>query len=454
MKKRLLAILVTMMLLVSVSANFAFASGSEGDIDIGIKNSNDNTVTATGGDADQKQKQKQRQEQLQKQRQNQKQKQITTTTSNSGGNNYEDAKNFITASTLQNFVAAITAATPKGLKLLGCDFIVAELTVGQLKKMAEGASFMKKRGTFWYSVLTDDVEYSILGGKEIDLNDSTVVQIMVKAPTRVSGNSYLGEAEGVGRYGAPLGQILGAAALGLVKKTGATQILIYWDSIVDSLAMSNTLGIGAVGSATERNAGSVAIGAAGSTTYNLTSIAYHVKVQAFTGMEKSFFSCEAPAPEEPVVEQPQACDPSEYLRKLQKVEDEIFHCKLYGHNNLSKQLEAMRESLNVYLCTGKETYLEDAIQHGQMAELNYINGRDITNFSDSEKLIGEVEYWLASAFYARDNSISNYWKAPKYVVHVDKKRGNAKPVALTSYEKKQVEKIRSTLERYSKKLAL
>jgi len=161
-----------------------------------------------------------------------------------------------------------------------------------------------------------------------------------------------------------------------------------------------------------------------------------------------------PPPPAPEPDKPQACNPKEFMLKLEKAELEIFGCKRYGHNNLYWQLEAMKESLNVYLCTGDATYLGNAIQHGQMAELNYINGYDIAKHADSDKIVGEVEYLLASAFYARDSSINNFWKAPAYVVHVDKKRGNSKPVALTSHEKKQVEKLRCTLERYSKKLAL
>lgn len=162
----------------------------------------------------------------------------------------------------------------------------------------------------------------------------------------------------------------------------------------------------------------------------------------------------APPTPAPEPEKPQTCNPKEFMLKLERAEMEIFGCKRYSHNNLYWQLEAMKESLNVYLCTGNATFLEDAIQHGQMAELNYLHGHDIAKYADSDKIVGEVEYLLASAFYARDSSINNFWKAPAYVVHVDKKRGNSKPVALTSHEKKQVEKLRCTLERYSKKLAL
>ena len=152
---------------------------------------------------------------------------------------------------------------------------------------------------------------------------------------------------------------------------------------------------------------------------------------------------------------PQAkCNPSEFSKKLKEAEDEIFICWLYGHNNLSWQLKALKESLNLWLCTNKVSYLESAIQHGQMAELNFINGEDIAGFEDSGKLISEAEYWLASAFYARDNSLDKYWKAPEYVVHIDKKTGKAKKSALTEDEKRRVEKLRSTLERYSKKLTL
>ena len=253
------------------------------NVDIGINNRNDVTANATGGNATQDQNQNQRQSQAQKQLQLQK----TKSSSNSGGNVYEAAKNYITASTLQNFVAAVTPSTPLGWKQLGCDFIVAEFTVGQLRMMAEGASFMKKRGTFWYSVITDDVELSIFNSTGIALSDSTVIRIVVKVPRRVRSDSYFGEAEGIGRYGAPMGQILGATVLRLVLKTGVTQVVISWDYLIEGVAMSNTVGVGVAGSATNGEAGSIAIGGAGSTTYNLTSIAYRISA-AFTGLKESF----------------------------------------------------------------------------------------------------------------------------------------------------------------------
>lgn len=420
-KNYFMAIMAAVMIV--VFANFAFATcsgsscGGDQNVDISISNKVDTTVNATGGNATQNQ------DQAQKQLQDQKQTQKAV--SNSGGNTYEDAKNFVTASPLQNFVTPVTPSTPLGWKQLGCDFIVAEFSIGQLRKMAEGASFMKKRGTFWYSVFANDVEYSIFAGKETNLNDSAVVRIMVKAPARVNGNAYLGEAEGVGRYGAPMGQIIGATVLGLVQRTGASQVVIYWDYLIEGVAMSNTLGIGVVGSATERNAGSVAVGAAGSTTYNLTSIAYRIKAQAFMGMGGEFFSCEAPIivvpPPPPVVEpQVKACDPEKFRKELRTAEDGYKHCPKPCLNNQKHRGAAADAYARLYECTGKtdRDLLYKAIKNYEIAERDFLNGREpdgtrTRNIASAQKLMRDIYYnwsWSILVLYGEDAQ-TNFAKA-------------------------------------------
>ena len=328
-----------------------------------------------------------------------------------------EGKNFVTASTMQNFARAITPSTPEGWKQLGCDFLVAEFTVGQLRRMAEGASFMKKRGTFWYAAISDDVEYSILGGKEAAMSDSTVVRIMVKAPARVSGNAYLGEAEGVGRYGAPMGQIIGATVLGLVQRTGATQVVIYWDYLIEPVAMSNTVGIGAVGSATERNAGSISIGAAGSTTFNLTAIAYRIKAQAFTGMRGEFFSC---GPETSYVPAPKGCDPSSIWARIEELKQRIKECTRWCFNNLQLRSKLGEAYIDLYQCTGDKKYLNYAIEQFQIAERNYFRGHDISaHQAEADRLIAQDYYfWAGCINVLNGQSAADRFAAEKRVEKV------------------------------------
>lgn len=326
-----------------------------------------------------------------------------------------EGKNFVTASNLQNFARAITPSTPEGWKQLGCDFLVAEFTVGQLRRMAEGVSFMKKRGTFWYATLSDDVEYSILGGKETAMTDATVVRIMVKSPARVSGNAYLGEAEGVGRYGAPMGQIIGATVLGLVQRTGATQVVLYWDYLIEPVAMSNTVGIGAVGSATERNAGSISIGAAGSTTFNLTAIAYRIKAQAFTGMGESFFSCGPVSYAEP-----KGCDPSSIWARIEDLKQRVKECTRWCWNNLQLRSKLGEAYIDLYQCTGDKKYLGYAIEQFQIAERNFLRGYDIkANQAKADRLIAQDYYfWAGCINVLNGQSAADRFAAEKRVEKV------------------------------------
>lgn len=384
-KNYFMSIMVAVVMLLMFGGN-AFAGNN---LNLSVKNRNENTAIATGGNANQRQEQEQSQTQTQ--------------SSYSGGNTYEAARNHVTASTLQNFATAVTPSTPLGWKHLGCDFIVAEFSIGQLKKMAEGASFMKKRGTFWHAVFSEDVDYSIFGGKETAMDDSAVVRIMVKVPARISGNAYLGEAEGIGRYGAPMGQIIGATVLGLVQKTGTTQVVLYWDYLIEPLAMSNTLGIGFVGSASEKaGAGSVALGAASSTTYNLTSIAYRVKAQAFSGLGEDFFTCQAPKEPEPEkvsvvpppVMQEKACDPSEIWKRIDDLRKEIGKCLSWCFNNFVLRSKLGEAYIDLYQCTGDKKYLASAINEFEIAERNYLRGKDIKNHRvEADRLMVQDYYF-------------------------------------------------------------
>lgn len=383
MRKCFLAIMAAVMLLV-----YAGIASAQTNVDIGIKNKNNFNIYSGGGNAEQNQAQWEWQQQFQKQFQ----LQNAESTSSSGGNTYEAAKNYITASTLQNFVAAVTPSTPLGWKQLGCDFIVAEFTVGQLRKMAEGASFMKKRGTFWYSVLTDDVELSIFNSTGIALSDSTVIRIVVKVPRRVKSNLYFGEAEGIGRYGAPMGQILGATVLRLVLKTGVTQVVISWDYLIEGLAMANTFGAGVAGSATNGEAGSIAIGGAGSTTYNLTSIAYRIKAQAFTGLGEDYFSC-GPVSYAP---EPKGCDPNSIWDRIYELKRLVKDCITWCFNNLQLRSKLGEAYIDLYQCTGDKKYLSSAIEQFKIAESNSLLGHDIKDHQAEAKRLMDRNYYFWS----------------------------------------------------------
>ncbi len=154
----------------------------------------------------------------------------------------------------------------------------------------------------------------------------------------------------------------------------------------------------------------------------------------------------------PVVQQPEAkCGTEKDLADLAKVQAKIDTCYPYCENNMEKRLEAGKLALQISLCTGNLAYLEDAIQHFQMAELNYHHGVN-TRSDKSIALIGEVEYWLASAFFERDKSISAFWIAPEKVRHENKKTKAHEWTKTTLEERNAIEQMRLKLEKYSQSL--
>ncbi|HBT45872.1 MAG TPA: hypothetical protein DEA43_03255 [Candidatus Moranbacteria bacterium] len=168
-----------------------------------------------------------------------------------------------------------------------------------------------------------------------------------------------------------------------------------------------------------------------------------------------------PPPAPPVLQpepapQPSVCDQSIYLKLIADIDAKLFDCKPYSHNNLDLQLKAMKANISEWVCGGKREvkYLNDAIQHGYMAELNYIKGRDISKFGDSEKLISDVDYYLASAFFARDGSTAGYWKVPEKVRHVNKKTGKYEWRPVTKDEGNKMLNLRHNMENYSTDLVL
>lgn len=164
-------------------------------------------------------------------------------------------------------------------------------------------------------------------------------------------------------------------------------------------------------------------------------------------------------PPPPLVVKPEpkpvfTCDENEILRRLGAAEKRIATCYRYCYDNMADRLTAGMASFELWLCTGNVIYLENAIEHLQMGELNYIHGYDIKNHADSDEVLTETEYWLATAFFAKDHSIKAYLKAPRYVKHENKRTGADKWVKATKYEKDRIKEIRSTLEKYSEKPVL
>jgi hypothetical protein len=360
------------------------------------------------------------------------------------------------------FVTGVAVATADCVPLFG-QGLYKTFSIKRINKMADSGGMLEGKGGWFHSMFTSDINavpYEAFEGKadgrSITLIDWEPIGNMV-----YPGDEILGEVNCSGDYGWPLGSVLGKCLASAKQTTNTTRVFACVSLRTDSKTSGLSYGSGGAASKMMGPAASGSLALAGliGTTTSFADTAFDVKIIALNDGRTEWYKEEvyvAPPPPAPVVIPcpPAVCDPSEFLRLIIQAEREIAGCYRYCHNNMFWRLVAARNNVNAWLCTGDARYLSAAINHYEMAELNYLHGQDIKRYADSESVIAEVEFGLASAFYARDGSIGNFYHAPKVVVHEDKKRHTDKPVGLTSDEKKRVLELRNTLERYSKKLSL
>lgn len=259
----------------------------------------------------------------------------------------------------------------------------------------------------------------------------------VSAEVRVSGDTNSTEAEAVGTAMAVCVEKGWSAIAILVSKKieGSTRGLAVGlstavSSVTDSTGVAHAAG-GMIGTINTRN-----------NDYEI------VRAKCLTGITTS--QVRRVVEEKTVVAAQSSCDITENVRLISEAEAQIAVCYWYGYNNLFYQNQAGENSLKAYRCTGDVAYLNAALRHYGMGELNYINGSDIKNHADSNSIIAEVEYGLASAIYARDGVTDDFYRIPTVVVHQDKKTGRDKPIALTAGEQQKIKPLRENTEKYSK----
>lgn len=365
-----------------------------------------------------------------------------------------------------SFVSGMQLALPAG-----CVPITGSISLKKVKKMAKSGSFTEKKGGMWHGFFSDrnkPVPYEDFDDKPSE--ERFYFYSWDPTKTVVDWDSITMESFCEGDYGYPLGSALGKCLEDARETVNASHVLACYTVRYDNHASGASYGGGGTGSIikggeNDTKAGSVAIGGLMGTTVGYYNKAYDVYLVGLSGAytvspkptpAPTPACLPVPTPVPTPDPTPQVCNISIYTEKIEAAEKRIDNCWRYGHSNMVDRLTAAKENVNAWLCSNKtETkYLREAIEHYQMAELNSIHGWDIKKYSDSDAIIAEVEYGLASAFYARDGHINNFWVAPEVVVHENKKTGKEKPVATTAYEKREILKIRHTLEKYSKNLTL
>lgn len=367
-----------------------------------------------------------------------------------------------------NSNAVVTSPTQLPLLQYGTQFVTPGITVGGEKwemycpldrqvLRRDQIEMAKTRVGFWASVFggrSDDLVVTSLN-KRMAGNPETITCLNYwPEKVMVPGAEVVIDVTGYGQYKQNLASLQADVANVCMNEAGTPYYAMMLGSEIDGVTDGNSVSVGGVASGVFQNGTKgVAVTGGGQIGTIKTSQQERQKIWAKCITQGQVYVPPMVTPPPPPPAQ-KTCDPSIYIERIREYERRIAKCWRYSHSNMVDRLGAERENINAWICTKESKYLREAIQHGQMAELNYIHGWDIRKYSDSDAIIAEVEYGLASAFYARDGHIENYWEAPKKVVHENKKTGKDKPVATTAYEKREILKIRHTLEKYSRNLTL
>lgn len=413
-----------------LSSNFAFA---EDPINIDINIDNENNITATGGNATAEQNQNQEQNQEQQQHQN---------------------MNFYERTQLPHLQYGTNFVTP-GFTIGGVKW---EMYCPADKKTLrrDQVERARTRVGFWASLFGRDGGLEVTALNERMSGNPESITCLGYWPENglAAGAEVVMEVTGYGEYRQNLASLQADVANVCMNEAGTPFYAMMLGSDVDAVTNGKSISIGGATSAVSHNGNRGVVATGGGQLGTIKTIQQEkqkIWAKCITQGQVYFPPVVAPPP---YVAPPKACNPESYINKIKESEKRIAKCWRYGHSNMVDRRNAARENLNAWICTKQIHYLREAIEHYQMAELNYIHGWDIKKYSDSDEIIAEVEYGLASAFYARDGHIENFWKAPKVVVHENKKTGKDKPVATTAYEKREILKIRHTLEKYSQQLTL
>ncbi|KKQ45570.1 MAG: hypothetical protein US63_C0014G0002 [Candidatus Moranbacteria bacterium GW2011_GWC2_37_8] len=307
----------------------------------------------------------------------------------------------------------------------------------------------------WISNWGGRVEFTPQGESLPRNNDDVLVAHYWPEDLPNEGDEILGSVIVVGKADVDDIAFVTDGALACKDQTMTRRIAVSEAEYIDGATIGGSIGLS--GSAARAADASGAVFATGGMLGKTKTRAERVRRVKVLCMNDGPLYLTVPPPAEKFTPAPTpevACNVEVYLKIIRKAEKEIATCWRYSYNNFFWQLEAARNNVNAFICTGDKGYLGIAMNHYYMAELNYIHGFDIKKYADSDAMIAEVEYGLASAFYARDGHVNNYWVAPKVVVHMNKKKNTPKSVAVTAYEKREIMKIRRTLERYSTHLTL
>lgn len=90
---------------------------------------------------------------------------------------------------------------------------------------------------------------------------------------------------------------------------------------------------------------------------------------------------------------PAPCDPNPIYQKIKDLEEKIKLCKKWGIDNMRLRFAKANAYAELAICTVENGYFSEAIKDYQLAEKNYLNGEDISaNRTEADSLLGQVYY--------------------------------------------------------------
>jgi hypothetical protein len=399
MKKFRVAIFVAALMMFLASSVFAKSS-----IDVDVDNTN--TLTATGGNANQSQNQKQ--QQLQKQNQNQKAE------ANSIVNESPD---LIVAPLLNAYVGA-PVADSKGWAKFVCGPLFQVFTIERINNMLDSGSFWDSKGSVLDAIMAKRVR-AVVHEKFSGKADNRPIVRLDWIPSG-KADKLLGEFQCDGQYGWPVGASLARCLHEAKQQTNTTRVVVWFSEEKDGKNSGFSIGSGAaaskmfVNNGVDESIGSVALGGLLGSTYASVEKRYNVKLWAFndgpTNPPDGLDVCKPPMP--PVVQAPPppTCDASSIRIEIEILKRQIAACKYWGIDNMRLRFLKANKEAALAKCTGENGYYSDAIKDYELAEKNYLKGKDIkANRAEADQLLQKV-YWNWAAVirevYGRDAEIA------------------------------------------------
>lgn len=406
-------IFVAFVAIMVLSAGFVFAAD---DVSVNVSNDNANSATATGGNATQNQNQGQ----IQNQDQTQRQKQQQNVEGVSGNQSVTVPRNHIVAPLLNAFVGAPTAMA-EGWKPFVCQPLFSVYTKDRLNVVSGSGSFFDRKGGFFHKLTTNPIRSVIhkpLKG-EVDDKSVTLINWEPVGNAVYASDELLGEFECEGDYGWPMGAALGRCLAEAKNTTNTTRVFAYVRARKDPKNSGFSLGSGAAGAALfgspDTVAGAIGLGGLIGTTTAYVDMAYDWTVLALndgpTVPPPGVYVCGEEPPSvriiierrpEPVrveppkavePEKPAVCNPEPIRREIERLKVEISKCKFWGLNNLRLRFLLANEYAKLAKCTGENGYYSDAVKNYDLAEKNYLNGKDIKkNQAEADQILYKV-YW-------------------------------------------------------------